>query len=238
MRITPVVISLVFYLLFFWPILNPYKTFWESDVYTKHYPTQEYLRRSILQEHKFPFWTERIYLGFPIYADIESAYLNPVNVVTVLLFGAFTSFKIIHFTSYMIGAYALYLLLKRKGIGILPFTASVLVYYFSFFHLNRLVHYNLISITMLFPLNVLLLDLFVERTNKKYIYAQAGMLAYSIYWGHPQSTVLLVMLLTLYLFVFGISLSFANKLKYLIFTIGLTACLALPQLIPSFRLFS
>ena len=91
---------------------------------------------------------------------------------------------------------------------------------------------------MLFPLNVLLLDLFVERTNKKYIYAQAGMLAYSIYWGHPQSTVLLVMLLTLYLFVFGISLSFANKLKYLIFTIGLTACLALPQLIPSFRLFS
>src|SRR3990167_4179644 len=77
-------ISVVTYLLFFHLLLNFNTVFWGSDMKHKFYPARVYLYKTITAEHRFPFWTERLFTGFPIYPDTENAYLNPVNVTATV----------------------------------------------------------------------------------------------------------------------------------------------------------
>jgi hypothetical protein len=212
-------------------------TFWGSDAEVKHYPTREYLHKTITQQHRFPLWTEKVLFGFPLYADMEHAYLNVVNIASILIFGAVTSFKITHFLTFMAGALSFYELLRRKGYGLIPYTAAIAAYYFSFFHLNHLIHYNLISISMLLPLNILLADLFIEKKEKKLIIFQALVVAHGVYWGHPQTTILISLAVLLYVLVVGQNLRTLTKIKYLAAVLALSIGFALPQLYPTFRLF-
>ncbi|MFC1722390.1 hypothetical protein ACFL0C_01935 [Patescibacteria group bacterium] len=231
-------LSIIFiYFLFFPNIYKYHWAFWESDVETKHFPTREYLRNTIVEEKRFPFWTEKVFLGFPIYADLENAYLNIPNFLSILVFGPMTSFKITHLLTYLVGSFSFYFLLKKFKAGMYGSIAAVLVYYFSYFHLNHLIHYNMISISMLLPLNILLVQLFLDTKNKKYVLFQSLILAYGLYWGHPQTTILVFIGICFYVFVFGADQKLKQKIQYLVFSLLIAICLFLPQLIPSSKLF-
>lgn len=221
------------YLAFFLPIVKEKNFFWGSDASNKHFPVREYLYQSIVDEHKFPFWTERVLLGFPLYVDMENAYLNPVNVLLIVIFGAVTSFKILHFGSFLIGSYAYYRLLTKRGYGGTASFAAIIIYYFSYFHLNHLIHYNIIAISLLLPLNIFLVEQFIQKVKKKYIVFQALLVAYGIYWGQPQITLLVLFSVFLYLLIVGDKLKLNLKLKYIFFVIILSVGLSLPQLVPS-----
>jgi|GEM_PF-1549347 len=233
----PLVLLIALYFLFFYEILSPNKTFWESDVYTLHYPIREYLRRSLLEYHRFPFWTERVYLGFPLYADMQHSYLNPVNIISILLFGPFTSFKVVHFFTYLIGSGSFLVLLRRHGMGILEGLTAVTVFYFGFFHLNHTIHYNVMAVTMTFPLSLLLTDLFAQKKEKKYLLAQAVLVAYGFYWGHPQFSLFQIILIAVYLITIKDKLNLRSKFIYLILVGVLSLLLALPQLIPNYKMY-
>ena len=79
-------ISIATYLIFVGKFLLPNYYFWGSDSTFFYYPSRFYLQERILEDKSFPFWTERQFLGFPIYADAENGYLNPINVLSILIF--------------------------------------------------------------------------------------------------------------------------------------------------------
>jgi hypothetical protein len=232
-----VLISIFTYLLFFYPILQPDYAFWTSDIRIFYYPSREYFHEQVLQEKRFPFWTEKQYSGFPLYADLENAYLNIPNVLSILLFGPFISYKILHFLTYFAGSMALYYFLKRKGIGLLPFAAANVIFFFSHFFINRQIHYGIVMAMYLFPLLPLLFDLYLEKRQLKYVVFAALAFSGIFYWGHLQITLIAFIGFFLYILVYSIrNLKIKPFILYNLILGFLIVAFTIPQLFPTYFL--
>ena len=83
-----------------------------GDPISFFYPSAYYLYESLLAL-RFPFWSERILLGFPVYAISEFSYLNLLHILGTLIFGPFAVFKFEHILFYTLGAFGLFGLLKK-----------------------------------------------------------------------------------------------------------------------------
>ncbi|MBP7859664.1 hypothetical protein KA001_01730 [Patescibacteria group bacterium] len=232
------IFSFLLYSLFFYNIFQPSYSFWGSDAQKKHIPARYYLYEKIVNDHSFPFWTERVFMGFPIYADFENAYLHPINVASILVFGPLLSYKILHLGYYLLGSMSLYIFLKRKKAGIIGFLVSNSIFFFSSFLINHQIHFNIILSFYLLPLSILFTDLFVEKHKIKYIFLQSLVLSNSLLWGHPQSFLIMLMCVFLYLIFF---LRKDKKIKILLFYFFSTAILCFSftsfQLLPSAEFF-
>lgn len=228
-----ILIAVVTYLLFFHSVVfDAHTVFWGSDMKHKFHPARVYLYEKIVTEHTFPFWTEKIYSGFPIYADLENAYLHPVNVLATIIFRPILSYKLIHFFSYFVGSLGLYYFLKKKEIGLIGFATTNLVFFFSFFFINHQIHQSLILSMYTFPLSLFLVDKYMELEAKKYLALSISLLASVFYWGHPQMFIIYGIGLLIYAGCY-----YKNNvkilLKYFAALFWFTTIIALPQLIPS-----
>ncbi|MBP8960931.1 hypothetical protein KBG31_01745 [Patescibacteria group bacterium] len=225
------------YLIFFYRLLDPQTFFTSSDVRIYHAPSREYLYRKIVEEKRFPFWTERQYSGFPIYADLENSYLNILNIATILVFGPEVSYKIIHFLHYLAGSFCLYLILRKRGVGVLPFSIANTSYFFSIFFINRQIHFGIILPMYILPCLLYLADLFLERRQLRQIVYASLILALMFYWGHLQACVIAVFALFTYFFIhsYGV-LNYKSFFVFWFIAGVLTLLFTLPQLVPTVRI--
>ena len=242
-------ISLATYLIFFGQFLRPNYFFWGSygdqrdnsvsDAQVKHLPARTYLYNEIVHEHSFPFWTEKMYSGFPIYADLESAYLNPANVASVLIFGPVWSYKVLHLLEYLIGSLSLYFFLKRKGIGIWGFAAANAIFYFNSFFINHQIHFDVVMTFYLFPTALLLADLFLEKRRLRYIVLESLVIANGILWGHMQMVAIMLFGLLAFMAVYSVKkIRLATVVFYFLALFLLVGIETLPQVLPTYQLFS
>lgn len=238
------ILSILTYLVFFGHFLSPNNYFWSNesqitDAQARHLPARTYLYDKIVNEHTFPFWTEKMYSGFPIYADLENAYLNPANVASVLIFGPRLSYKILHVLEYLLGSLSFYFLLKRKGIGLLGYAVANVIFYFNTFFINHQIHFNMIMALYLFPTALLLADLFLEKRRLRYIIFGSFVLANAVLWGHMQSVAIMLLGLFAYMAVFSF-----RKMRFVTFifffvALGLLVTMeTLPQVLPTYELLS
>jgi hypothetical protein len=243
------VLSLVTYLIFFGQVLRPNYFFWGSygdqrddsvsDAQAIHLPARTYLYNKIVRDHTFPFWTEKMYSGFPIYANLESAYLNPANVTSVLIFGPVWSYKILHLLEYLIGSLSLYFLLKRKGIGIGGFAVANTIFYFGSFFINHQIHMVMVMTFYLFPTSLLLADVFLEKRQLRYIALESLVIANGILWGHLQMVAIMLIGLAVYMIVYSVKkIRLAIVVFYFLALFLLVSIETLPQVLPTYQLFS
>lgn len=232
---TALLLASCIYACFFYKLILPNNYFWESDAQKKHIPARYYLYEKIVEEKTFPFWSERVFLGFPIYADFENGYLHPLNIIFVILFGPLLSYKILHLTYYFLGSMCLYIFLKRKGGTLLGYAASNTIYFFSNFLLNHQIHFNLILSLYLLPCSFLLMDIFLEKRKIKFIFLQSLVLANSLLWGYPQAFLLMLFGIAVYSIFFKLKLkTFVTYFSFLaIFVFSLTFF----QLLPTYNLY-
>ena len=216
-------ISLSLFLIFFYRLFLPGYLVWGSDFENKHYPARVYLYEQIVEEHRFPFWTEKMFGGFPIYADFELGYLNPINIVSLLIFGPNVSVKFLLLFHYLVGSISLYLLLKRFGFGLLSFTAANLAFYFAYFLINHQIHLNLILISYLMPLNILLVDIAVQKIKEakyrsaiKYLSINSIIFGLGLLWGHPQTSLLIM----IGVFIYSVLKVWGSNAKKIYLVIG------------------
>lgn len=230
------IIATLLYLFFFSDILKSKYFFWSSDAAVKHYPARVFLYKSIVNEHKFPFWTERVFLGYAPYDDMELGYLNPVNLISVIFLGPVWAYKFLHFLSYLIGCCGFYYLIKKKGYSLISYTAGIATFYFSFFHINHLIHSNMVLISMLIPANIALIEYYLEKPRLRNLILQSALLAYQILWGHPQIAILIACAMICYICIVA-KTSWKSKfiLATSIFTIAVG--LTFHQLYPSARMY-
>jgi hypothetical protein len=239
-----VCLSFLTYVIFYGQFLAPSNYFWsndgqQTDAQTKHVPARTYLYDEIVHQHSFPFWTEKMYSGFPIYADMENAYLHPVNVASILVFGPQLSYKVLHLLEYLIGSLSFYFLLKRKGIGLLGYAAANAIFYFNTFSIDHQIHFNMIMALYLIPTALLLADLFLEKRQLRYIILESLVIANAVLWGHMQSAVIIFMGIFAYMAVFSFKkMRFATFLFYFIALTLFVTIETLPQILPTYELFS
>lgn len=226
----------LFYLFFLNNIFNPKFNFWNSDAEIKMFPSRVYIHER-LSNGEFPFWTERVFLGYPLYYDIELGILNPINILSILFLGPVLSLKILHFLTYLAGCYAFYKLSFKysdKNKFLLSLVSSI-SFYFTFFHINHLIHMNMVLVSMLLPLQIYVLDKFLETKYKKYVVFQILLITYGILWGQPQITIYILFVL-LFFFYFQTK-NIKYLLKYFFVTVFFSFLITLPQLYPSFSVF-
>jgi hypothetical protein len=237
-------LSFLTYVIFYGQFLTPSHYFWsnegqQTDAETKHVPARTYLYDKIVHEHTFPFWTEKVYSGFPIYADPENAYLHPVNVASILVFGPRLSYKVLHLLEYLIGSLSLYFLLKRKGVGLLGYAAANAIFYFNTFSIDHQIHFNMMMSLYLIPTAILLADLFIERRRLLFILLESLVIANAILWGHIQSAVLIFMGIFIYMVIFSFKkMRVSTFLLYFISLTLLVTVETLPQIVPTYKLLS
>ena len=230
-----ILISAFTYTLFFYQAFSPNLTIYSGkDSTNLHYPIRTYLYQT-LRSGRFPFWTEKIFAGFPIYADLETGYLSPINLLATFLLGPVYSYKFLHLAFYFLGSLSFYFFLKRKRIGLLGFTAANLVYYFNFFMLFHQQHFNIVLTAYLLPALLLLADVFLEKRPLSGVLFLGAIVANILYFGHFQALILILTAQFLYF------ITHANGLKslakfYAIFIISLSV-LALPAVYPAYKLF-
>jgi hypothetical protein len=220
-------ISTLTYLVFFFPVVFSNKVVYSGkDSVALHYQSRAYLYEK-LHEGEFPFWTERILLGYPIHADLERGYLNVVNVGLIYLFGPFVSYKILHLLVYALGSAGLFLFLRKRDVTVLGFAAANLIYFFSFFHLYHQQHFNMVLTTWLFPFLIYLLDQFVSKKQMRYLILNALSLAFCFYLGSFQVILLILLVQGAYLFFYS------QDTKEFFTRVGIYAFLFLALVLPA-----
>lgn len=230
-------ISITLYLLFFYPLLNEQIYLGGEDSRKFYYPARYYLNQS-LQNSKFPFWTERIFSGYPIYADTEGNYLSPINLILIYLFGPFNSYKILHFGFYLIGSISFYLFLKKKGVTIFGYAAANMIFYFSFFHLYHQQHFNFTLSTYLIPFTCLIMEKFIETKRMKWLMFHAFVLANILAFGSFQAVLINLVISFLYYFIHAFGMfKLRSFILHLIIYFSFLLFLTLPVLIPAAQLY-
>lgn len=232
------VISFLTYIAFFGNFLQIDYYFWGSDAQYSYIPARVYLYEKIIQEGTFPFWTERMFSGFPIYSDAENGYLNPINVVSILIFGPWLSYKILHLSFYLVGSLSLYTLLKRKNLSLLSFFVSNTIFYFNTFIINHQIHFNIILTFYLLPTAILLADLYLEKPKLKLIFIQSVIISFSILYGHIQSSLIFCLGVGLYYMLMAGRKFFNKYTFYYLFFLGFAILIqTLPMVLPAKELF-
>ena len=240
--IYPSLISIVIYLFFFYPLLDPQTLIYSGkDSIRLHYLSRIYLYDNF-QNNQFPFWTERMFGGFPIFYDLERGYQNLDNILLVYLFGPYNSYKIIHFICYLLGTVSLFLLFKKKysfekNEIYLYYAAAVLIYYFSFFHLIHQQHFNFILATYLLPFLVYCLEYLIDTSKLRY----TVLLSYCLYFiftlGSTQIFLTIILFLILYFLNFY-NYRQKNNITNLVLVLLFTFLLIFPGAVSYYSLYS
>lgn len=230
-------ISLIPYVLFYWRLLNKNTFIGGNDPLYYFYPTRFYLWESLKSFH-FPFWTERTFAGFPIYADSERGFLNLLNIFSILVFGPLNSYKFLHILFYLCGSFAFISFLKRKGFSVLGIFCANVVYYFSFFHLYHQQHFNFILTTFMIPVGLLFVDSYLSTRKLRWWIYFTLLTSFLAYFGAFQALLIFMLPAFIYFFVYGHKcFSFREFLNLLLIYFLLVFSLVLPQILPSAQLY-
>jgi hypothetical protein len=191
------------YLVFYWPTLKS-SVILESgnDARRFGYPVRVYLSEK-LHEGIFPFWTERMLSGYPIYADMEAGYLNPVNLAAIYILGPFVSYKLLHLLLYLAGSLSFMLFLKSRLKTTLGVVVAHFIYFFSFFSLFHQQHFAITYAFYLFPCLLYFLETYNNTRRIKYLYLYFFLLLFLLYFGAFQMSFIVLVVSLLYLLIFG-----------------------------------
>ena len=228
------------YIVFFTPIFNPNNALvgnFTTDARSLHYPSRYYLYER-LKNHEFPFWTERIYSGFPIYADLERGYLNPANIILTYTLGPVNSFKVLHFSFYAAGAFGLYFLLKRKDIGLAGFFVANTIFYFSLYNMVKQELFNSIFVIYLIPLSLYYSEIFLESRKLKYAGYNALTSWFLLTFGQINFLVIFLLIKFIYFFAFALKkVSWKSVFQYIATFSFILTMLSLPVILPAYQIF-
>ncbi len=237
-----VFVSLASYFAFFHKLLNPSTILWGDDLRYFFYPVRTYLYES-LRSGNFPFWTEKMFSGFPVFAESEASFLNPLNILATYTMGPFISYKVIHFVLYFLGSMSLYYFLKRKGMGLASFVIANFVYFFNFFGLYHQDHQNLIFVMYMLPTFLLVGDHLIStesvKEKAKILILNALVIAFSSYFGGIQMVFMGAIVEVSYICFLSLTKKTAKKI-FLTLTLLFIGVLifSLPLLSASFMLWS
>jgi hypothetical protein len=239
-KIAFIFIILGTYLLFNFNMLNPNLApvgKYTTDALSLHYPSRFYLFQE-LRNLRFPFWTEKIYGGFPIFEDAERGYLNIPNIILTFIYGPVCSYKLLHFFHYLLGSAGIYFLCKKRNISLAGYSIFNLVYFFSFYNLVRQQMLNGLMIIYVLPLLIYLTLQLIETKKLRYLLGLVLLYTDSLYWGQFNYIAINLILNVIYYLVSSFKrLRILEHLKFASIGVLIFLILNLPLIMSTGKLF-
>ncbi len=235
--VTLIIFSLIFLFVYRFDYFFSGKIVKGGDPEGFFYPSAYYLYQQLISG-KFPFWTERIFLGFPAFAMSEFAYLNPLRIIGVLVFGPFAVFKFEHILFYLLGVIGIYGILKKTGVNILGIFVSIITYYFSFFHIYRTIHFNFLLTTYLLPINIFLIWSFITSNRLRYLLINALLVSITIYYGNYNAVALCLIPQILLFAVYITKVKILELVKGLMVMLFFISMFSMPAIMSTYSLYS
>ena len=210
---------LILYFIVYKPIILDHLNY--DDLFHQFYPRQTLLKE-YLSSLRIPLWTERIFLGYPIFAESQSMYTNPLNLFFTGLADIFTAYTLLHITHFLGGIFGYYKLLKTYNMCNKEIVVGALIYFFSTYFIYQQNHPNIV-------LSFFILPLFLYLT-KKWVTRPVFSLAttYLITLGHIQSIIIIISAAFLILLIEN-----KKNIKYFISYVFLGVLIAGIQVIPN-----
>lgn len=196
-RYYPLAILFAIYIIFYFQYIFGGYMNSSGDVISLHYPSIYYLKETILSG-KFPFYTERIFSGFPIYENSEVAYLNIIRILLAILFSPANVLKIEHFIFFAAGTLGWYFLTKKFNFSNLAIIVSHSIFFYSVQNVARFGHINLIYVYFLIPLCFYFFEKFFESKKVKWLIFLSLANAVGIYYGNYNGVAISVIAQSIY----------------------------------------
>jgi sulfur relay (sulfurtransferase) DsrF/TusC family protein len=222
-------INFIFFLPLFFPVNKLIITpeYGGGDQIIFHYPIQ-YLLQKKIRSGNFLLWSNQIGGGYPIYAEQEVGFFNPITLLTLFLFPVTIAVNIqifIYFLILLLGSYYLGLTIKLKRIAALFFS---IIFTYSFFNLANIIHHSHLAsfcyIPFIFALNINFLKVNETRLIIKYFSLLVFFLFFQFISGHIQYFFYSIILILLYAFFYLFNNFPKNHFlfkKYLILIFGI-----------------
>lgn len=123
---------------------------WYSDIKTYYYPAWDYLSQSF-RVGAPPLWCTHLFCGFPLFADSETGWFYPVNLLLLRLptTAGFNYSIIVH---YLLGGWFTYLYCRRLRLGRSASVFASIPFVLGGFFIARLVYPNVVATAAWMPL--------------------------------------------------------------------------------------
>ncbi|OGE32055.1 hypothetical protein A2631_02970 [Candidatus Daviesbacteria bacterium RIFCSPHIGHO2_01_FULL_44_29] len=213
------------------PIKNPMA----SDIFSMLYPWR-ILGMESLKLGVLPLWDSTIMLGGPLLANFQSALLNPLNALFLILPNAW-AWSIEVLLQPFLMALAMYVYLRNLKLGKLSSSVGGLSFAFSGFSIVWM-QYNTLGFTLIFiPLTFLYIDKIFETRRASFTFLLSICLALQIFSGYPQISIYTFGFALIY-FLYRFFYSTREKIYIYHFAMALVSGLAFSsiQLLPSAEL--
>jgi len=154
-----------------------------------HYPIK-YLFQKKLQQKEFLLWSNQIGGGYPIFAEQEVGFFNPINIFTLWLFNFSFAINIqifIYFLILLFGSYYLAVSNNLSRIGAIFFS---LIFSYSFFNISNIIHHSHLAsfsfIPLIFALTINFFQKKEIKSEKNYLRLLLFFLFFQFIAGHLQ----------------------------------------------------
>lgn len=186
------------------------------------------------KEGQVPLWNPYTFSGQPLLANLQSSVFYPPNAIYFIL-DAKNSWILLVISQIFFAALFTYLAARSFKLSKLSSLFSALTFSFSSYLVSWLENVNVGHTYIWLPLTFYFINKYFEKFKLRYIFLLAACFSLSIFAGHPQ-TVIYIILASLLFFIFKI---FSEKIKPIYFisylfaillSVGVTAIQLLPTI--------
>ncbi len=209
-----------------------------DDTFRYLYPLKV-LSMESFRKLELPLWNPYNGSGMPLFATIQSGFLNPLNILFLFLENrlAWTLYIILQA---LLLSFFTYLYCKKIKLSIAASLFTSTIFLLSGFVISRLIFGNIIYPLALLPVTLYLIEDFLENPNTRKIFFLPIAIALLFFVGHPQILFYVLAFSTLYFFYrfFTTQKEKKNKSLFVRFFIFLLIGIGLAgvQIIPTLEL--
>ena len=102
-----------------------------DDASSLYYPVIYYLKTNI-EQGNFPFYTEKMFAGYPIYQNSEAAYLNPLRLLLTYLLPFEKVLPVEYSIFFIAGLIGYFYFLREKKISDSAIFFSHFIFFYNF----------------------------------------------------------------------------------------------------------
>ncbi|PIS15639.1 hypothetical protein COT62_02685 [Candidatus Roizmanbacteria bacterium CG09_land_8_20_14_0_10_41_9] len=157
-----------------------------------HYPVKFFLKESYRKGIVVPFWSKDIGAGYPLYAQQESGFLNPINYLTIRFLPFVTSINFQIYLYFLILLTSSYYLARTLGLQKMTSMFFSTVYAYSFFIITNIIHFSHMASFVFFPILFALVLRYLQESESRnnylvffifvsFLQLTAGHIQYSCY---------------------------------------------------------
>lgn len=206
-----------------------------SDIFSEFYPDKVAFAQAFLS-HQWPAWNAYLYSGYPLYADFNSGYLNPFNLL-LTIFGSMRGWSLLVISQPVGAMLAMYLFLRNMKKEKFPAIIGSIVYGFGGFAMTWSQYVNAGFVMIWMPLILYTIEIVKKKDSPKYLFLLTPLFFLVVTAGHFQGLVYTaVIAISYFLFRVGIK----NKKTLLAFAIYIFLAVGISsiQLLPTIELMN